>query len=173
MNQGLVNYMPGYRLIIILFILLTGLHAQKSIIQFDRISIKDGLSQNTVTCIYQDSKGFMWFGTYDGLNRYDGKSFKVFKYDPDNNCSISHNSITAICEDQYGILWIGTSGGGLNSFDPKKEIFRRYKHELDNGNCLSNNVVRTIFKDKSGNLWIGTWGGGLDLFDRSKSCFIN
>ena len=174
-NISLLIHILQKCFLIISFILisLSGLQAQNSPIPFERISIQNGLSQNTVTCIFQDSKGFMWFGTYDGLNRYDGKNFKVFRHDPENNYSISHSSISAIFEDKFGKLWIGTTGGGLNLYDREKEIFVRYNFDPDDSTSLSSNTVRTICEDRSGNLWIGTWGGGLDLFNREKNYFIN
>ena len=92
---------------------------------FDRITIEDGLSQGTVTSIIQDSKGFMWFGTYDGLNRYDGIRFRVYKNDVIDSLSISHNSITSLCEDRFNNLWIGTMAGGINLYNRDKDLYLR------------------------------------------------
>jgi hypothetical protein len=85
-------------------------------LRFERISIAQGLSHSTVNCILQDSKGFMWFGTNDGLNRYDGHGFTVYKHDPGDTYSLSHNRVQALFEDSTGTLWVGTYGG-LNRFD--------------------------------------------------------
>jgi ligand-binding sensor domain-containing protein len=139
---------------------------EKKEITFDRISVEAGLSQDTISCILQDSKGFMWFGTMDGLNKYDGNHFTVYVPIPGDANSLSFNYITAIHEDASGMLWIGTYGGGLNKFDRKKEIFTCYKNEPNNPNSLSDNYVITIFEDQSGILWIGTGSGGLNKFDR-------
>src|SRR5512135_2343428 len=88
--------------------------APGSIVRFEHLSSKDGLSQNAGLDIFQDSRGYLWIGSQDGLNRYDGYSFKVYKHDPEDPTSISHNSILKITEDENGILWIGTWGGGLS-----------------------------------------------------------
>ena len=152
-------------LIIVLFTLIQykNLIAQK--IKFECISARDGLSQASVTCIEQDSLGFLWFGTYDGLNRYDGYDFKVFKKDPQNPNSISHNFIRCSFIDTQGTLWIGTQGGGLNRYDHEKEQFIRYQHDKNKPNTLSFNTVTSIYEGQNGLFWVGTFGVGLNLFD--------
>ena len=92
--------------------------APGSTVQFEHLGSEDGLSQNAGLAFFQDSRGYLWIGTQDGLNRYDGYTFKIFKHDPDDPDSISHNSILAISEDADGSLWVGTWGGGLNRYDP-------------------------------------------------------
>ncbi|MFQ6114597.1 MAG: two-component regulator propeller domain-containing protein [bacterium] len=100
------------------------------------MTIDQGLSQNTVKCILQDRKGFMWFGTRDGLNRFDGYDIKVYEHDPDNPNSLSGNHIWEIYEEPASdrgkkrYLWIATLGG-LNRFDRESEIFTHYRHDLD------------------------------------------
>ncbi len=89
------------------------------------LSTRNGLSQNAVTCIYQDKKGFLWVGTQDGLNRYDGYQFKHYKHNPEDSTSISDQFITAINEDGQGVLWIGTRHG-LNRFNSSTEKFTRF-----------------------------------------------
>ncbi|MEO5977154.1 MAG: two-component regulator propeller domain-containing protein, partial [Chryseolinea sp.] len=91
--------------------------AQRQDLQFEQLSTEDGLSQSNVICILQDSRGFMWFGTRNGLDKYDGYKFTVYKNDPNDSLSLSHNSVTDIVEDADGNLWIATNGGGLNKFD--------------------------------------------------------
>ena len=98
---------------------------------FDHISYKEGLSQVIVSSILQDSKGFIWIGTFDGLNRYDGKNFVVYKHDPDNFKSISSSDIITIIEGKDGYLWIGTRNG-LNRFDRKKMKKMEQKYEKEN-----------------------------------------
>jgi ligand-binding sensor domain-containing protein/signal transduction histidine kinase len=166
---------PYQKILIIFTILfLTSANSLSQIdnLQFERISIESGLSQSTVLCIYQDQKGFLWFGTYEGLNRYDGYNFKIYKYDPENMYSISNNSVEFITEDHLGNLWIATQDG-LNRFDRCTEQFKAYKHDTENDNSISKNYIRYIFEDKSGTLWIGTHGGGLEKFDREKEKFIH
>ncbi|MDR1809559.1 MAG: hypothetical protein LBR34_04030, partial [Prevotella sp.] len=92
---------------------------------FSSISLREGLSQITVPCIIQDSKGFMWFGTRIGLNRYDGYGFDVFTSKAEDNASISDNHILCITEDKDGYLWVGTNNG-LNRFNPATNTFCRY-----------------------------------------------
>jgi two-component system sensor histidine kinase ChiS len=140
-------------------------------IQFDRISIEQGLSQSVVLCILQDSKGFMWFGTQDGLNRYDGYAFKVYEHDPQDPDSLSNSFVLALYEDGLGVLWIGTNGGGLNRLDRESGRFVRYVNDADDPNSLSDNQVLSIVEDREGVLWIGTNGGGLNRFDRETGQF--
>jgi ligand-binding sensor domain-containing protein/signal transduction histidine kinase len=129
-----------------------------SIIRFQRITINEGLSLSSVYCIFQDSKGFMWFGTEDGLNKFDGKNFKVYRPDPANRNSLTYRWIEHIIEDPYGNLWFG-SRGGLNCFDPKKEIFIQYKHKTDDISGISNDTITKLFLDKNDFIWIGTLNG--------------
>lgn len=122
---------------------------------FTNVSVKDGLTQGTVHSIYQDGRGFMWFGTGDGLNRYDGYEFRTFKHIKGDSTSISNNIINCILEDREGYLWIGTTDG-LNCYNPLTESFRQYRYDPANENSLSNNYVKSLFIDEEGFLWIGT-----------------
>ncbi len=146
------------------------LSSQNDNIEF--IRIEEGLSQTTITSILQDSEGFMWFGTYDGLNRYDGYEFKIYKQDRDNPASISHSLITTIFEDRSGRLWLGTYGGGLNRFNKNKDTFQSYEHDPFNSNSIPDNSVNVIYEDADGILWIGTYKG-LSRFDPETEQFIN
>jgi len=149
------------------------LYPQGSNIKFDRISIEEGLSQVSINAILQDSKGFMWFGTQDGLNKYDGYGFTVYKRDPSDPNSLSDNFIQSIYEDKTGTLWIVLLNKGLNTFDLKTEQFSRYVHNPANSNSLSNDNVnpRAICEDADGNMWVGTFGGGINKFDRTEGQF--
>jgi PAS domain S-box-containing protein len=146
--------------------------APGSIIQFEHLTIEDGLSQNAGLVLFQDSQGYLWIGSQDGLNRYDGYTFKIFKHDPDDPGSISHNGILAITEDNQGNLWFGTWGGGLNRYDPATETFVRYRHEPDEPSSLSNDNVTSIKEDASGVLWVGTLAG-LDRYDPATDTFVH
>jgi len=147
--------------------------AQVSKMRFERISIEDGLSQVCVNNIIQDSQGFMWFATEDGLNRFDGYSFTVFKPSSTSSNSLSNNVVKTIYEDSRGVLWVGTAGGGLNKFDKAKETFTSYRYDPFDKSSISNNDVYALFEDSKGNFWVGTFGGGLNLFDREKEMFVS
>ena len=141
-------------------------------IQFERIGIEDGLSHSSVTAILQDSLGFLWFGTEDGLNRYDGNTFKVYRPDADDPYSISDRWVTAMTMDSQGNLWIGTRQGGLNRFDPHSGQFIVYRHDSSRGSSLSADWVRALWFDSRGTLWIGT-SGGLDRFHPDTNTFTH
>ena len=148
---------------VLLFILSGSGFSQPQSIYFDHLTIEEGLSQNDINCILQDHKGFMWFGTNDGLNRFDGYEFDIFKPDPGNSNSISSNLILSLAEDSLSRLWIGTVGAGLSCLDPHSNSFFHYKNEPGNPESLSNNHIRSLLVDHNGHLWVGTING-LDLF---------
>ncbi|MGB8952034.1 MAG: two-component regulator propeller domain-containing protein [Candidatus Aminicenantales bacterium] len=158
--------------LLISFILPSFLPAQGLPVKFQHLSIDEGLSQNSVLCIFQDRKGFLWFGTEGGLNRYDGYKFKVYKYRSDDPESLSDNSVWTIFEDSQGTLWIGTLGG-LNRFDRGTEKFTRYPHDPQNPNSLSHNSVYAIDEDRQGILWIGTDGGGVNALNPQTKKFTH
>lgn len=140
---------------------------------FERLSLQQGLSQSIIEGILQDRRGFMWFVTEDGLNRYDGYRFTVYRSEAGNPNSLSHNELKTVFEDRSGMLWIGTFEGGLNSFDPATGVFTRYRHDPGNPGGLAANTVRCIAQDREGMLWLGTQGGGLDRFDPVTGQFVH
>ncbi len=158
-------------LLILLFGLTDKLYSQFDEIKFDRISIESGLSQSSILCICKDRVGFFWFGTYDGLNRFDGYQFKVYKNDPANPFSLSNNHVETIIEDKSGDLWFGTENG-LEKFDREKERFIIYRNIPNDTSSLSYNYIRYLYEDPSGNIWVGTYGGGLNKFDKKSGKFI-
>ncbi|NQZ08091.1 MAG: response regulator [Algicola sp.] len=139
-------------------------------LRFDRISVEQGLSQSTIHCVLQDSKGFLWVGTMDGLSRYDGFTFKTYRNDPNDVKSISGNGISALLEDRQGYLWVAT-GNGLNRFDPELEQFERYGHDDSNRFSLSHDSVFALAEDRQGFLWVGT-PNGLNRLDPQRKHFI-
>lgn len=154
--------------IIIHFLIFNATIAQQ--INFKNLSIQDGLSQSTINCIYQDSQGYIWFGTQDGLNKYDGYNFTIFKENPVDTNSISHNWIWDVFEDKNGNLWIGT-WYGLNKYNRNTNEFTRYLPKKNNKYSISNNRPISIKEDKNGNIYVATWGGGLNLFDPKTNQF--
>jgi len=137
---------------------LFALHLWAQDYKIEHLSLEDGLSQSIVYSITQDHKGFMWFGTQDGLNRYDGYSFKVYKPQPFDSTSLRHNSITAILTDKNGQLWVGTAWGGLHLYDPIQDHFRRFGHNPQDS--ISINSQRIVgLQETSRGIWISTANG--------------
>jgi ligand-binding sensor domain-containing protein/DNA-binding CsgD family transcriptional regulator len=159
-------------LIVLLFIQIGIIPASgKDEITFEHLSVEDGLSQSSVYCILQDKKGFMWFGTFFGLDRYDGRTFTNYMNDLALPGSSVPMSLRSICEDNSGTLWFGTRAEGLCKFDRKTETFTVYKHNPVNPGSISFSSVESVFADSSGTLWVGTGGKGLDRFDPQKELF--
>lgn len=120
--------------------------------------MKNGLSNNKINAILQDKTGFIWFGTEDGLNRFDGYNFKVYRNDPTDSNSISHNNIWAIFADENDNIWIGTKSGVLNLYDRRYDSFR---HWTIKSKFVKENSITAIYKDRNNSLWIGTYQSGL------------
>ncbi|WP_320174241.1 two-component regulator propeller domain-containing protein [Maridesulfovibrio sp.] len=138
-------------------------------LRFDRLSLSEGLSQSSILCMLQDSRGFLWFGTYDGLNRYDGRNIKIYKSGTESGM-LSDGNIRALYEDKSGVLWIGTKGGGLNRYDRLTDSFKNYQPIAENQNSLSGTNVSAIFEDSKNRLWIGTHSG-VNIFNRNTETF--
>ena len=147
-----------------------GAVAQQESVFFERLSLEQGLSQSIVECIIQDARGFMWFGTQDGLNRYDGYQFTVLRQDPQDPNSLSHNNILSLCEDQTGLIWVGTFNAGLNSYDARTGRFTRFRGNQDDSSTLSNDYIRVIYVDSTNSVWVGT-ALGLNKYDRATGRF--
>lgn len=141
----------------------------KNNINFKRITIEDGMSQATAQYLFQDSKGYMWIATSDGLNRYNGREFEIYRYRKDEIGSISGNYITAVTEDEYGDIWVGTSRG-LNRINTKTKEVEVYFPGV-NGCNLSDHNITEILIDSDNNIYIATTEG-LNLYDRKNNNFI-
>ncbi len=150
---------------------LSAIKSGEKDITFETISLDQGLSQSVVSSILQDQDGFMWFGTQDGLNRFDGYDFKVYKNDPDNPYSLGYNLINSLIEDSAGIIWIGTQGGGLQRFDSERQEFIQFLNDPDDPASLSGDIVSSLYIDQQGDLWVGTIGAGLNRFDQASNSF--
>ncbi|WP_196140816.1 two-component regulator propeller domain-containing protein [Aliikangiella sp. G2MR2-5] len=161
------------RLSILLLLLFFSLAvaASRPALRFNHLTVEDGLPQSSANTVIKDSQGFLWIGTQDGLARFDGYSFKVFKHDVDNPFSISENDIRVLTESSDGYIWVGTFSRGLNRFDPETEQFKHYRHNPENPDSLSNDSVLALAEDSRGILWIGTRGGGLNRFDSKTERF--
>lgn len=148
------------------------LRAQEVNIGFKHLSFEHGLPQNTVTAVIQDKKGFMWFGTHNGLCRYDGTEFIIHRFSTDDPNTLSDNHIQALYEDRRGMIWIGTVKGGLNRFDPVSDRFTHFRNSRDDPQSLSGHTVYFVYEDSRGILWVGT-GRGLNRFDRERKAFYH
>lgn len=148
-------------------------HAQNRNLSFKQITSLNGLSHSNITCMLQDSRGFMWLGTRDGLNKYDGYSFTVYLNTVSDQHSISNNYITDIIESPEGGLWIATWGGGINYFNRQTEKFEHFQNIPNDPHSLANNIVRCLELDHNGLLWIGTDNGGLSVYNPRKRSFTN
>jgi signal transduction histidine kinase/ligand-binding sensor domain-containing protein/DNA-binding response OmpR family regulator len=143
--------------------------AQTGSIKFLHVGTAEGLSQINVNCILQDSRGFMWIATRNGLNRYDGYKFITFRYDAKDSTSLSNNMVTDIAEDNNGNIWLSTQGG-LNMYQRSTGRFIRYLHDDSKPGSLGNNIINRLFFD-NGNLWIATQNAGLDRFNLKANAF--
>ena len=139
-------------------------------IRFTHLSTEQGLSQSRVDHMLQDRRGFIWIGTYNGLNRYDGYRFKTYKPDPNNPNSLGGLLVYALFEDRSGILWIGTDQG-LDRFDPATERFTHFRADPDNPDGLSG-YPEHITQDRDGMLWLAT-RNGLDRLDPASGRFTH
>lgn len=138
-------------------------------LRFVNYNNENGLPNNNVTAIAQDNEGFLWFGTANGLCRFDGVNFKCFFNNPDDTCSISGNSIFCLLVDRKGILWVGTNKG-LNRYNARDNTFTSYQNNPDNKYSLKNNLVTSIYEDENLNIWVGCWDG-LSKFNRQMAKF--
>jgi ligand-binding sensor domain-containing protein/signal transduction histidine kinase/CheY-like chemotaxis protein/AraC-like DNA-binding protein len=152
--------------ILLLIIMLTQLFCKGQDLVFNHLMTENGLSQNSIFAIAQDSRGFMWYGSRYGLNRYDGSRFRLYKNIPADKTSLSNEYIFALHCDTKGVLWVGTIGG-LSKFNPETNTFDK----IDLGNAPAY-IIRTISEDKKGRVWVGTDHGLYLLTNRNTSKFI-
>lgn len=155
---------------IFIAILISSVYGYSQNIQFGQITVEDGLSNSYVNCMLEDQTGFIWFGTDDGLNRFDGYKIKVFRNDPDDSTSLSDNIIWSLLEDRKGNLWIGTKGEKISKYNPLNEKFDHLN--LDPLGTEEINIT-CLAQDKNDDLWIGTYRNGIYRFKQSQNRFEN
>ncbi len=167
----MINIFMG---IVVAFFAVTNIVSAQTAQRFERLSLEQGLPQSSVLALIQDHKGFLWFGTQDGLARYDGYTFVVYRKYPPTPYSLKGNWIQTLHEDKQGKLWIGTLDGGLHRFDPVTQRFTAFPYKL-RGDSISTTVgVRSMYEDTaSSTLWLGTNGAGLLAFDIKTQTFIS
>ena len=155
----------SFILLLVLFALI--LHAERTNYLYSFNSdLNEGISQLSVMDIYQDSKGYLWFATKNGLNRFNGKEYVIYRREDGNEQSLSGNSIASVTEDQDGYLWVGTNNG-LNRIDLNTDRIKRYN---SGANGLTQSSITKVYSDAAGYLWVGTWGG-LYRFNREEDRF--
>ena len=162
-----------FKLRLFLFLLMPFFHlfgicatSQYSNFYFKSLGVEDGLSQNMVYAILQDRQGFMWFGTQNGLNRYDGNSFKVYKRGISDDKSLKSDAIFSLAEDTDGMLWIGTDIG-VFLYNPVFDSFTSLSTKTEKGLSITG-IVRTIVRDKEGNMWLGVSDQGIFCVTNEK-----
>ena len=144
-----------------------------SSLKFERITREDGLSQGTISCILQDSLGFMWFCTGDGLNRYDGYGFTIYRHDPDDPESLGPGEIWAAYEDREGMLWVWKYLGTLDRYDRDTDRFTRYDlFDPPDPDNPGSDLIWTFYEDAGGTVWAGTYRSGLQWYDRQEDRFV-
>ena len=159
-------------LLLLLLFISSLLKAQEPALYFEKLTVQNGLSHNKVNCIIQDKRGFVWLGTDDGLNRYDGKNFLQFHHRLHDTSSISGNIITDLLEDKEGRIWIATSDGGLSRYDyrlPPQQQFKQYKHLPDDPSSLPANSINSLLEDAQGYLWLATSGKHVLRFNKKTA----
>lgn len=159
------NFFTTATLFTFLFLLIV--NAQQESYKFERYTINNGLSNNSINCVLQTKDGYLWIATKDGLDRYDGQTFKVFKANTSLKTSLPENYIMSLFEDKDFDLWIGTWGSGICKYDPVQESFTR----IDKAS--GNDFVQCIDEDSNGNIWYGNMLSGLKMYNpRNKSITI-
>ncbi|MCB9249358.1 MAG: hypothetical protein H6613_12840 [Ignavibacteriales bacterium] len=169
-NRDMINI---NHIAVLLMLLSSLMFAQNKPIRFDKFTTSDGLSQNRILDIVQDNHGFIWIGTEDGLNRYDGYEFKVYKKEPSDTNSLADNVINTLHISSNGNLWAGTSFGGVSKFDYDTETFTNYMSDNFDPKAIISNTIKDISEDKNGNIWVATFRDGFDYLDISSNTFYH
>lgn len=164
-----LNAKAGLSVLWLLLVVLLTSHVATSQnrLSFRKLTMQNGLSQNTVNTILKDRRGFMWFGTEDGLNRYDGYRFYVYKINRSDKASLKSSGVNLLYEDKAGNLWVGTNGGGLSKYNPDIDAFETFEQNDDDMSTISNNAITAIEEDRKGHLWVGTYWGLNDVDTRT------
>lgn len=155
-------------IVLLVLFLSTTLKINAQSVSFKHLSVANGLSQSDINTIYQSPNGYMWFGTHDGLNKYDGYNFTHYRPNTKIGNTINSNLIVDVTGDANNNLWIGTTGGGISFFDNKTEKFLNYTHKKKSESSIGSNYVRDLLLDTKNRLWVST-SKGLDVTDIPKT----
>ena len=160
------------KILIMIFIYNISIIYGNSEYKFEQISVQNGLTNATISGIVQDSKGFLWVATRNGLNRYDGKSIKIYQYEENNPNSLRENYLNRIFIDDRDVLWIA-SQNGMTRFDIKEEKFIYYTNEVGNIDSIYKGVPNYIYRDSTGLVWVGNSENGVQIFDETTGKFTS
>lgn len=173
-NISTLKHSLKYPVLFLIFIIISSnVLPQKKPVKFNRLTSSNGLSQNRVSSIVQDHDGFIWIGTEDGLNKYDGYNFEIFKRKPGDSLSLNDNAGNAMIVTEDGTLWIGGSLTGLSRYNSATNTFTRYNHDHTNPYSLAEDIIISFSEDTKGNLWIVTQNKGFDYMIVNEGKFIH
>jgi|GEM_PF-571288 len=169
----------GMRVLFTVLFILTSIWRSDEIIaqypQFTSVgytSENSDLSHDTILNIFQDSRGFLWIGTMDGLNRFDGRDFEIYRHNPADSSTLSDSFIHGVFERSDGMIWIGTRDGGFNILNPYTESIQRLEYQANEGNGIPNKPANLMFEDSKGFFWIGFFTSSMGTYDDELQKFI-
>ena len=165
-----MNFIKLKYFLVILLIQVGAVYSQEQKYIFQNLNSDNGLSQNTVFGLLKDKYGFMWFGTQDGLNKYDGYKFTVYKHIERDHASLPANTISKICEDAEGNIWVGTRVSGLSKYNRQYSTFQNFKEEKNNPASISSDRITALYLDRTNSLWVGS-ANGLNVYNAKSGKF--
>ena len=157
---------------VFMFSILTCAYASSVAEQkIETLSLQDGLMNPQIYDLVKDEKGFLWFGTADGVKRFDGYGYTSFTHDPTVADSLSNNNVSVMLTDSKDRIWIGTWGGGVNLYQRQTQNFQHLRHNPSNPNSIGSDKVQAIYEGSNGDIWFGTNGGGLNQYNSESQLF--
>lgn len=150
-------------------VMLSAVQAQQKV---EALSVYNGLANPQVYAVAKDQQGFMWFGTADGVKRFDGYDFLTYRHDPSVATSLSNDNVGVMLIDSQNRIWVGTWGGGVNLFQREQQQFIHYRYDENRGDSLAADRIQEIFESRNGDIWIGTNGGGLNRYQEDSGGFV-
>lgn len=169
-SQSIQWAMIGLLCLSMILGVVTPAQAVSEVVRFERLTVEQGLSQSWVHAILQDWQGYLWLATEDGLNRYDGYEFEIYRHDMDDPNSLADSNVNVLLEDANHRLWIGTLNG-LDRLDREENRFIHYHSDAYDVTSLGGMEVSALFQDSQGVLWVGTEDGGLNRYDAANDSF--